>query len=401
MGSMSFRNAYEFDPEDSDYQNAGGLPGMLWRAMQLQGALSPSVAATSPPAGTPGYDPNDYGSPQGGLLGRLLALQGEQSPYNGPSQGFAGTGIVGPQSPSDGAPPVAQASVAQPGQGSTPAGASAPSRQLSSRRVPIGTPMQHDAPPEGVTDSSYSPYEPKTYDSQGAGGLFGRLLAIVQPGGVQPSPGSAPHSEFDLGASRDPQGGLIGRLRTLQQQQSAYQPTKPMMDPRRFELAQAVTNTSQKLGINPQDLATAISYETGGTFNPNIWGGKDHKYYGLIQLGPEERKDYGANEKQSITEQLQAVERFLRARGVRPNMGLLDIYSAINAGHVGLSNRSDANNGGAPGTVLDKVNSMAGHKVKAAALLNEYAQTVARQPGISTSAVFPDRAAPLFPSQGP
>ena len=53
-------------------------------------------------------------------------------------------------------------------------------------------------------------------------------------------------------------------------------------------------------------------------------------------------------------------------------MGLLDIYSAINAGGVGRYNRSDANNGGAPGTVRDKVEQqMAGHRARAMALLQE------------------------------
>lgn len=55
---------------------------------------------------------------------------------------------------------------------------------------------------------------------------------------------------------------------------------------------------------------------------------------------------------------------------MQPNMGLLDIYSAVNAGRVGRYNASDANNGGAPGTVADKVNyQMGGHRKKAEALL--------------------------------
>jgi len=49
---------------------------------------------------------------------------------------------------------------------------------------------------------------------------------------------------------------------------------------------------------------------------------------------------------------------------------MLDIYSAINAGSVGRYNASDANNGGAPGTVKDKVEKqMGGHRQKALALL--------------------------------
>lgn len=75
MGMMNFRNVYKFDPEDADDQNTGGLLGLLQAAMQQRQMRS----------GT-GYDPasndaNSYGSPQGGLLGRLAALQAEQSPY--------------------------------------------------------------------------------------------------------------------------------------------------------------------------------------------------------------------------------------------------------------------------------------------------------------------------------
>lgn len=51
-------------------------------------------------------------------------------------------------------------------------------------------------------------------------------------------------------------------------------------------------------------------------------------------------------------------------------MGRLDVYSAINAGAAGRYNATDAHNGGAPGTVRDKVETqMADHEAKAAALL--------------------------------
>jgi hypothetical protein len=71
-----------------------------------------------------------------------------------------------------------------------------------------------------------------------------------------------------------------------------------------------------------------------------------------------------------VAGQLEAAERYLKDAGVQPGMGLLDVYSAVNAGRVGRYNASDANNGGAPGTVADKVNNqMAGHAVKAERLL--------------------------------
>lgn len=143
-------------------------------------------------------------------------------------------------------------------------------------------------------------------------------------------------------------------------------------------LAQAIVAASERLGIDPQHLATAISYETGGKFDPGLWGGKGGNYLGLIQFGPEERAKYGVKEGQSATEQMGAVENFLRDRGVKPGMGLPDIYSTINAGSPGRYNASDANNGGAPGTVLDKVqNQMGGHARNAQALLSGQAGMLA------------------------
>ena len=39
---MNFRDAYEFDPES--YAKGGGLPGLLRRVMQQQGAFGDTVA---------------------------------------------------------------------------------------------------------------------------------------------------------------------------------------------------------------------------------------------------------------------------------------------------------------------------------------------------------------------
>lgn len=129
--------------------------------------------------------------------------------------------------------------------------------------------------------------------------------------------------------------------------------------------------TAESLGIDPVDLATAISYETAGTFDPTKagpttqWG----QHRGLIQFGEPQAQQYGVDWNDPVGSQLGAdgaVAKYLRDTGVQPGMGLLDIYSAINAGGVGRYDRSDANNGGAPGTVADKVrDQMAGHRAKA------------------------------------
>jgi hypothetical protein len=147
------------------------------------------------------------------------------------------------------------------------------------------------------------------------------------------------------------------------------------------EITNAARATAARLGISPSDLLTAISYETGGTMSPSMWGGKGGNYLGLIQFGPSEQAKYGVNEKQTPTDQMGAVENYLRDRGVKPGMGLLDVYSTINAGRPGLYDRSDANNGGAPGTVYDKVaTQMVGHRARANTMLGDESNPIPISP---------------------
>ena len=147
------------------------------------------------------------------------------------------------------------------------------------------------------------------------------------------------------------------------------------------DLRAGILETAKAIGANPLDLATVISYETGGTFDPlqlgptTQWG----QHRGLIQFGEPQARQYGVNWDDPLGSQLGpdgAIARYFRDRGYQPGMGLLDLYSTVNAGRPGLYNRTDANNGGAPGTVRDKVeNQMEGHRRRAAALLGgDYAQ---------------------------
>lgn len=140
-------------------------------------------------------------------------------------------------------------------------------------------------------------------------------------------------------------------------------------------LREGIISSAAALGVDPVDLATAISYETGGTFNPTQagpttqWG----QHRGLIQFGEPQASEYGVDWQNPVASQLGpegAVVNYLLDTGVQPGMGLLDIYSAINAGGVGRYGASDANNGGAPGTVRDKVEQqMAAHRQNALSLL--------------------------------
>ena len=121
-------------------------------------------------------------------------------------------------------------------------------------------------------------------------------------------------------------------------------------------------------------LATIISYETGGTFDPVIngpttkWG--MHK--GLIQLGEPQAMKYGVSWDDPVGTQLGqngAVVKYFKEHGWKPGMSFVDAYSVVNAGGPGRYNASDTAAGGAPGTVSDKVAGMRPHFDKAVAFL--------------------------------
>lgn len=143
-----------------------------------------------------------------------------------------------------------------------------------------------------------------------------------------------------------------------------------------MDIREGIRQSAEALGIDPVVLATAISYETAGTFDPTKrgpttqWG----QHRGLIQFGEPQAKQHGVDWNNPVASQLGpdgAVVSYLRSTGVKPGMGLLDVYSAINAGGVGLYDRTDENNGGAPGTVREKVeNQMSGHIANAERLFN-------------------------------
>ncbi len=142
-----------------------------------------------------------------------------------------------------------------------------------------------------------------------------------------------------------------------------------------MDLRAGIVETANALGMDPVDLATIISYETAGTFDPlkrgptTQWG----QHRGLIQFGEPQAKQYGVNWDDPLGSQLGpqgAIANYFLANGWQPGMGMMDAYSIVNAGAPGRYNASDANNGGAPGTVRDKVTGqMDGHRAKAADLL--------------------------------
>ena len=179
-------------------------------------------------------------------------------------------------------------------------------------------------------------------------------------------------------------------------------------------LAPLIAQTAKDVGVDPVDLATAISYETAGTFDPTKTGPttKWGQHRGLIQFGEPQAKQYGVDWTKPVESQLgpgKAVSQYLKAAGVKPGMGMLDLYAAINAGRVGRYNASDAKAGGAPGTVADKVNNqMAGHRAKAVALMSPFLQGMAApaaSSGVPTPPMAPSPSAglsaPSIPPQMP
>lgn len=137
------------------------------------------------------------------------------------------------------------------------------------------------------------------------------------------------------------------------------------------ELAQAIIREANRIGADPVDFATVISYETAGTFDPwkkgpvTKWG----QHEGLIQMGETQRNQFGYSRGKSVSDLVAASATYLEKNGFERGMKLNQMYSIINAGGPNRGHWSDEANGGAPGTVDDKVAGMADHRAKAEALL--------------------------------
>ena len=145
-------------------------------------------------------------------------------------------------------------------------------------------------------------------------------------------------------------------------------------------LRTGIIETAKAIGADPVDLATAISFETAGTFDPTKAGPKTKwgQHRGLIQFGEPQAQEYGVDWNNPLGSQLGAngaVAKYLTARGFRPGMSGLDLYSTINAGSPGRYAASDTAAGGTPGDVRDKwTNQMADHRANAQRLIGDVAQ---------------------------
>jgi hypothetical protein len=180
--------------------------------------------------------------------------------------------------------------------------------------------------------------------------------------------------------------------------------SRPGIDP--DTLALGIEATAAALGVSPEEMATLISYETGGTFNPmqpgptTKWG----QHRGFIQFGEPQAKQYGvdfSNPTNALYSQLGengAIVKYALAHGFKPGeMTAAQLYATINAGNPFAMGAKDEAAGGAPGTVADKYyKQMEPHRAKVSEMfagrwggggaLPDYAPPGTKQPNTDTAA---------------
>jgi len=138
------------------------------------------------------------------------------------------------------------------------------------------------------------------------------------------------------------------------------------------ELRTAILKEAARIGADPLDFATVISFETAGSFDAWKVGPKTKwgRHIGLIQMGEPQRKKYGYTQDKSVAELVKASADYLVDNGYKAGMNRYQMYATINAGSPYKGHLSDAKNGGTWGTANDKVrHQMKGHENNARALL--------------------------------
>jgi hypothetical protein len=97
--------------------------------------------------------------------------------------------------------------------------------------------------------------------------------------------------------------------------------------------AQAIAGLAGRLGVDPASLGGLMKLESG--INPNIWGGAGGAHKGLIQFGPEARKEVGLPDRDmTIAEQIPYVEKYFNQRGFTPGKhGVTEMYRTVLVGN--------------------------------------------------------------------
>ena len=97
--------------------------------------------------------------------------------------------------------------------------------------------------------------------------------------------------------------------------------------------ASAIKGLAGRLKVDPASLVALFERESNS--NPNVWGGAGGKYRGLIQFGPEARKEVGLpDKKMTIAEQIPYVETYFQQRGFTPGKhGTTELYRTVLVGN--------------------------------------------------------------------
>lgn len=206
MGGLNFRDAYEFDPETYGGEG-GGLAGMMQRYMQQQNQQQQGVDFGSSPSGVPNYNSGTSFSPQGGMFGRLLSLQAEQSAYQPAAEIGGQTASVWPDPNFRQLTRIPNATLAQ----GTIGRSSLPGDQLNSAT------SQYGADPAAQPQRSFADHLQAYWDHPDPHGLIATLKA-ARDGAVQAVQGSidatsTPSTEEE--AFRQNQGRELGPIGAL------------------------------------------------------------------------------------------------------------------------------------------------------------------------------------------
>ena len=155
--------------------------------------------------------------------------------------------------------------------------------------------------------------------------LVDQYLADVQSGYFLPSAARQQPSSTGTGGT----GGPNGNFRSTSS------------DANTRARASLFVQYAERLGVQPDELAAVAFQES--SLDPTKKGGDYDDYEGLFQFGRSERATYGINRWSSSADQFQALERFLRDRGYRPEMGIGRLYATILGGNPGAFDVPDSN----------------------------------------------------------
>lgn len=112
--------------------------------------------------------------------------------------------------------------------------------------------------------------------------------------------------------------------------------------------ARSIIAHAEAIGIDPIDYATKLYYDGGGSLSTSKWGGGTKgksdwmTYLGPFQFSKDNQKTYGVTPGMPLDKYLDKVNKYLIDRGVKPGMGLPELYTAQNYGNVHSGVKWDA-----------------------------------------------------------